>query len=415
MADPLSITSGLIAVLQLTNSIVKYLRDVNDANGQKSGLLLELSSTKGILETLNELSKTAEEDKSLLSSFSLLQEPLRNYEALLTRLDATLAPAHGLKKVGKAFKWPFDKTDVHDILASVERYKALFGLALQADNIALSKAVKQELGELRNRQKDDEMRDITQWLSPLNFVTRHQDIFSKHQEGTGQWFLDEDKFVQWKAGNSRLIWCPGIPGAGKTVLSSIVVDYLMNSFKDDDIAVLGIYCDFKEFNQQSTAKYLASLLQQMIIQRGFIPDQIKATYVAHNRKKTTPAFPEYLDLLKGQMQEFTRVYIIIDALDECIEANGVREELLEGILQLPTFTSIMITSRYIPIIEDYLQNALRLDISARDDDIHLHVRSRLAKEKTWARRIRLDSVLQTKIAKSIIERANGMYGPIFLG
>ncbi|KAG8527048.1 uncharacterized protein KY384_008477 [Bacidia gigantensis] len=409
MADPLSITSGLIAILQLTKTVVKYLRDVSDATSQKNVLLLELSSTKGILETLNDLSKSAGDDKSLLSSFRLLQEPLRNYEALLTRLDAALAPAHGLKKVGKAFKWPFDKAGVQDILASIERYKALFGLALQADNIALSKAVKHELGELRNRQKDDEMREIIQWLSPLNFATRHQDIFSKHQEGTGQWFLDDDKFVQWKTGNSRLIWCPGVPGAGKTVLSSIVVDYLMNSFEDDDIAVVGIYCDFKEFNQQSTSKYLASLLQQMIIQHGSIPDQIKDTYVAHSKKKTTPAFPEYLDLLKGQMQGFTRVYIVIDALDECTEANGVREELLEGILQMPTFTSIMITSRYIPVVEDSLQAALRLDISARDDDIHLHVRSRLAREKTWARRIRLDSVLQTKIAKSIVERASGMF------
>ena len=414
MADPLSIASGIMAVLQLTQSVVKYLRDVNDANSQKNGLLLELSATKGILETLHELSKSAEDDKSLLSSFKLLKETLGNHEALLKRLDAALAPAHGVRRLGKAFKWPFDKADVQDILISVERYKALFGLALQADNIALSKAVKEELGELRSRQKDEKMREIIQWLSPLNFAARHQDIFSKHKEGTGQWFLEDDKFIQWKAGKSRLIWCPGVPGAGKTILSSIVVDHLIDTFKDEKVAVVGIYCDFKEFNQQSTAKYLASLLQQLIIQRGSVPDQIKEIYTAHNKKITSPTFPEYLELLKAQMHKFTRVYIVIDALDECTEANNVREELLGGILQLPTFTNIMITSRYIPVVEDFFQGALRLDISARDNDIHLHVRTRLA-EKTWARRVRLDSVLQTKIAKSIVERAGGMYEPLFYG
>jgi hypothetical protein len=413
MADPLSIASGIIAVLQLTSSVVKYLRDVNDSSGYRNSLLLELSGTNGILETLHELSQGAGEDESFQSSLRLLQEPLRNYEALLKRLDAALAPAHGLKKVGKVFKWPFEKADVLEILAAIERHKALFGLALQADNIALSKAVKHELEGLRNHQKDEEMREIIQWLSPLNFTTKHQDIFSKHQEGTGQWLLDDKKFAQWEAGESRLIWCPGVPGAGKTVFSSIVVDYLTNTFKDNNIAVVGIYCDYKEFNQQSTSKYLASLLQQLIIQRGTIPDQIKNAYVAHSRKQTAPSFPEYLDLLQGQMQAFTRVYIIIDALDECTEANGVREELLEGILQLPTFTSVMITSRYIPGIEGYFQDALRLDISAHDDDIHLHVRSRLAKEKTWARRIRLDAILQTRIANSVVERASGMYGQPF--
>jgi hypothetical protein len=185
MADPLSIASGIIAVLQLTSSVVKYLRDVSDSSGYKNGMLLELSGTKGILETLHDLSQGAGEDELFLSSLRLLQEPLRNYEALLKRLDAALAPVHRFKKVGKAFKWPFEKADVLEILAAIERHKALFGLALQADNIALSKAVKHELEGLRNHQKDEEMREIIQWLSPLNFATKHQDIFSKHQEGTG--------------------------------------------------------------------------------------------------------------------------------------------------------------------------------------------------------------------------------------
>jgi hypothetical protein len=112
----------------------------------------------------------------------------------------------------------------------------------------------------------------------------------------------------------------------------------MNSFKDDDIAVVGIYCDYKEFNQQSTSKYLASLLQRLIIQRASIPDQIKNAYVAHSRKQTAPSFPEYLDLLQGQMQAFTRVYIIIDALDECTEANGVREDFYECHDHVPLHT-----------------------------------------------------------------------------
>jgi hypothetical protein len=112
MADPLSIASGIIAVLQLTSSVVKYLRDVSDSSGYKNGMLLELSGTKGILETLHDLSQGAGEDELFLSSLRLLQEPLRNYEALLKRLDAALAPAHRFKKVGKAFKWPFEKADV---------------------------------------------------------------------------------------------------------------------------------------------------------------------------------------------------------------------------------------------------------------------------------------------------------------
>jgi hypothetical protein len=114
-------------------------------------------------------------------------------------------------------------------------------------------------------------------------------------------------------------------------------------------------------------------------------------------------------MVVGQMATFEKVYVIVDALDECTEANGVREELLEGIMQLPKFVSVMITSRHIPRIEIYSRDASQLTIRAHKDDIQLHVRSRLSKEKIWGRRIRLDSILQSKIANSVVERASGMY------
>jgi ankyrin repeat protein len=144
-----------------------------------------------------------------------------------------------------------------------------------------------------------------------------------------------------------------------------------------------------------------------------LPEQVKVAFQTYSRKQVYPTFPEYLDMVVGQMKTFEQVYVIVDALDECTEANGVREELLEGILQLPEFVSVMLTSRHIPGIEVYARNASHLTIRAHEDDIHLHVRRRLSKEKIWGRRIRLDSVLQSKIANSVVERASGMYVYIF--
>ncbi|KAJ5666742.1 hypothetical protein N7462_011151 [Penicillium macrosclerotiorum] len=409
MADPLSITASIIAVIQLSTKVVKYVKEASDAIGHRNTLLLEMSATKGILDMLWDVEQGATSDEDTLTNTQILEQPLKNYAALLMRLEAALAPAKGLKKIGKTFKWPFEKAEMLDILAKMERYKSLFGLALHADHIELSRAVHRDLESLQNQQREEEMREIIRWLSPLDFEAKHQDIFARHQEGTGQWLLDDDRFVGWERGQSRILWCPGVPGAGKTVFASIALEHLRMSLKDnEDMAVIGIYCDYKEFNQQSTSKYLASLLQQLTIQCPSIPDQIKKAYAAHSKKGTSPSFPEYLDLLTRQMTLFKRTYIIVDALDECTEANGVRDELLEGILQLPTFTSVLVTSRHIPTIEEYFQDAVKLPIRAHEDDINLHVRSRLAKEKSWGRRIRLDSVLQTKIANSIVERASGI-------
>ena len=409
MAEALGLVASIVAVLQLTTSVVQYTRDVADSNSYKKRLLLEVGGTKGILETLKDLASDVNDDDPILHTVHLLQVPLQEYTLLLRSLESKLASAQGLKKIGKVAKWPFEKSDVLEIFAALERYKALFSLSLQADHIELSKAIQHQLDSVQDYNNEQELRELLKWLSPLPFASKHQAIFSKHQEGTGRWLLEDDTFVEWENGQSRLLWCPGVPGAGKTVFASIVVDdYLMAKFKNDNIAVLGIYCDYKEFNQQSTAKYIASLLQQLILQRESVPEDVKSAHRAHSRNQTSPSLPELLELMEKQLVTFDRVCIVIDALDECTEINGVRDELLEGVLQLPDFTSLMVTSRYIPGLDEYFENALKLPIRAHEDDIHLHVRNCLAKEKTWVRRIRLDARLQTKISNSIVERACGM-------
>ena len=160
MADPLSVAASIIAVLQLTGTVVRYLANVQDATGYKSRLLLEVSGVKGVLETLRDLSQESVQGDHILSTLSLLQEPLKHHEVTLRRLERALAPAQGLKKLGKVFKWPFEKGEIVDILGSIERQKTLFGLALQADHLELSRAIMLEIESLRDHQGNQEMRDI---------------------------------------------------------------------------------------------------------------------------------------------------------------------------------------------------------------------------------------------------------------
>ncbi|KAF9890746.1 hypothetical protein FE257_005614 [Aspergillus nanangensis] len=255
MAGPLSITASIIAVIQPSTKAAEYTREFADAAGYRDTRLLEMSVTKGILDMLWNVGQgTPDDDGETMANTRMLEEPLNNYSALLMRLEDILAPAKGLKKVGKAFRWPIQKAE-------------------------LSRAVHQEVEALENQHRNEEMREIIRWLSPLNFAAKHLDVFARHQEGTGQWLLNDDRFVEWERGSSQIMWCPGVSGAGNTYFASIALDCLRVSSKDDDdMAVVGIYCDYEEFSQQSTAKYIASLLQQLIIQCPSIPDPTKRTY-----------------------------------------------------------------------------------------------------------------------------------------
>ncbi|SMQ50731.1 unnamed protein product [Zymoseptoria tritici ST99CH_3D7] len=121
--EPLSAVASSISVLQLSASSVKHLRDVCDSEGPKVRLLLEISTTKGILETLKDLSTNASKSDPVLENIETLQEPMKRYEALLKKLEAKLSSSHGLKKVAKALKWPTEKSEIAESLVQLESYQ----------------------------------------------------------------------------------------------------------------------------------------------------------------------------------------------------------------------------------------------------------------------------------------------------
>ncbi|KAH6886139.1 hypothetical protein BKA70DRAFT_103698 [Coprinopsis sp. MPI-PUGE-AT-0042] len=68
--------------------------------------------------------------------------------------------------------------------------------------------------------------DIAHVLGAIrNLRMIHLDILSKATPGTGTWFLQSDMFLIWldSNGHLKILWGTGIPGAGKTVLASIVI------------------------------------------------------------------------------------------------------------------------------------------------------------------------------------------------
>jgi hypothetical protein len=86
--------------------------------------------------------------------------------------------------------------------------------------------------------EDDEAQKIFAWLFPFDFAIQRRDHFAKFQEGTGQWLLDTNEFRNWcSRGPKKTMYCPGIPGAGKSVLASIVINHLQASLDPEENVV----------------------------------------------------------------------------------------------------------------------------------------------------------------------------------
>ena len=148
MADPLSVTASIITVLQLSSTILRYLVDVKDASADRQNLIREISSTRGILSTLNETVDDARvSDETWSATIRSLEDPdgpLSVLTTTLTQLATTLkgsASATGIKKAANSLRWPFKQSEVEKILRVIERQKSTLSLALENDHIALSREI----------------------------------------------------------------------------------------------------------------------------------------------------------------------------------------------------------------------------------------------------------------------------------
>ena len=64
--------------------------------------------------------------------------------------------------------------------------------------------------EKHRLEADKKHRDILRWLSPDDFEEIHDKHFRKRYKGTGQWLLNDHRFVNWRDNaQSCLLWCHG--------------------------------------------------------------------------------------------------------------------------------------------------------------------------------------------------------------
>ena len=129
-------------------------------------------------------------------------------------------------------------------------------------------------------------------------------------------------------------------------------------------------------------------------------------YKGHIRNKTRPTLGECTKLLQAAVDCFSKVRIIIDALDECPEADQARRNLLEEIGKLDR-ASVLVTSRNIPI-QSEMRSVTRLDVRADDLDIKKYIEERMSRSDRIKKLAEKDPTLYDAIKQAILEKAKGM-------
>ncbi|KAF2811530.1 HET-domain-containing protein [Mytilinidion resinicola] len=90
--------------------------------------------------------------------------------------------------------------------------------------------LEKECRESFQTPRDARLGKIRQWLSPPDPSLNYEKALKQRQADTGLWFLESDEFAKWKIDTGSFLWLHGIPGCGKTILSSIILQNVLKHF-----------------------------------------------------------------------------------------------------------------------------------------------------------------------------------------
>lgn len=199
--------------------------------------------------------------------------------------------------------------------------------------------------------------------------------------GSGKWLLESAEYQAWLKVDKQTLICPGIPGAGKTILTAVVVDDLTKRVNSNPaIGMAYIYCNFRQRATQMIDDLMASLVKQLTQFQFPLPASVECLYDKHITMRTRPSSDEILDVLRDVVKMYTRLFVVVDALDECQVSDDTRARLLSELFSLQTLrgANIFATSRKIPQIIDQFDGCISLEIRAHDEDVLQYLHNRIA-------------------------------------
>ncbi|KAJ5935976.1 hypothetical protein N7454_005274 [Penicillium verhagenii] len=270
---------------------------------------------------------------------------------------------------------------------------------------------------VKSRLNTREDMKVLNWLTPFDYGPQQSDLLRRRQPGTGQWLLNSKEYQTWLNLGKQTLFCPGIPGAGKTIQTAAVIDNLTTNFQlDRSIGIAYIYCNFQRQNEQSLDALIASILKQLCQDLPSLPDSLINLYSKHRMRLTRPTFDQLLKTLHSVVAGYSRLFMLVDALDECQASDECRSRFISEIftLQANFEANIFATSRLIPEITTRFSQGTTLEIRASNQDVRRYLEGHMGQLPAFVRR---NQELQEDIKTRISCAVDGMFllAQIYLG
>ncbi|KAJ7726451.1 ankyrin repeat-containing domain protein [Mycena maculata] len=373
-------------VAALVSEVLTTVKEVQDMHGSRDTLHTELQ------DKIRDFSGATSQESSYVHRTEHLKHDLEVYRRLLEDASKLVSDfdAHGSLRT--TVQYPLWRRRFDDIEKRVESFESRF---------ILNRVTNIEIAQAEQAIHDK----LYKWLqSPPDMTSKQDEMQMLRHENTGSWFLNGPEFSEWKA-NPGSLWIRGNSGTGKSVLCSTVIRDVCMAADGKSSAVAYFYFDFTDDKCQRPDIMLQSIVFQL---SALSSPPYKALGQLHNTLSGVP--PRHEDLLKvldEVLSELGRCYVILDALDECNEADFHRlVDFIKTPLGRPNERPLhlLFTSqpRQIFMEEFHDLTLVELESGATENDIRSFVESGVSHLKSWATQAE-------QVTEQVVQKSSGMF------
>ncbi|KAI0141720.1 ankyrin repeat-containing domain protein [Xylariaceae sp. FL1272] len=261
---------------------------------------------------------------------------------------------------------------------------------------------------LVQHQENQVRNDLLDWISATDMMAQQNDLVRRCQEGSRRWLFDSAHYQGWLSTSNRILFCHGKLGTGKTFTMAMVAETL-RTINDASILTVYLYCSYRD-RTQTVEGLLCSLLRGALEEATLETEGVVATCMQLRQAKQRISRQSAVSLLIKLFSRFSRVNLLVDALDEL--STNVRLPFINDLLRLrkaDTSTNLFLTTRdnsEIGQIFEREDSCTFLEIRASDIDIRRYISDNFDHLPKF---VRNSPTLKAELVNSITSTSDGMF------
>ncbi|KAF7513224.1 hypothetical protein GJ744_010620 [Endocarpon pusillum] len=234
----------------------------------------------------------------------------------------------------------------------------------------------QQQASVRMEEKYKECIQHLRLTDPRHDKKRIEDTKGGLLEDSYQWVLENADFQRWRDEcQSPFLWINGDPGKGKTMLLCGIINELKESIARTSLLSY-FFCQATDPRINNAIAVLRGLMYLLVDQQPWLISHIKTKHEHAGKAlfEDANAWVALCEIFTDMLQDpsLNSAYLIIDALDECVEGLP---ELLDLLVRTSSMTSRVkwiVSSRNWPQIKEHLEMAgqkMRLSLELNTESI----------------------------------------------